>query len=124
MIIDTDYQRVLPRDLFNEAKLLKCLGRLVLLIHDRKIPFVGKVIHDGEPFKIGLSECGSLIVTNVQILVNNQAFAFKTTYNAKSNYPFYLETNDYSEILVFDESGEFSEEFIEFVKTIEYATKK
>ena len=28
------YRRVLPRDLFNEAKLLKCLGQLALIIHD------------------------------------------------------------------------------------------
>lgn len=122
--MNTEYQRVLPRDLFNEAKLLKCLGRLVLLIHDRKIPFIGEVIHDGEPFIIALNDEGSLIVTNVTIKVNKSAFTFKTTYNAKSNYPFYLETNDYSEVLVFDESGEFTEEFIEFVKTIDYATKK
>lgn len=122
--MNTDYQRVLPRDLFNEAKLLKCLGRLVLLIHDRKIPFIGEVIHDGEPFIIALNDEGSLIVTNVTIKVNKSAFTFKTTYNAKSNYPFYLETKDYSEVLVFDEGGEFTEEFIEFVKTIDYATKK
>ena len=122
--MNTDYQRVLPRDLFNEAKLLKCLGRLVLLIHDRKIPFIGEVIHDGEPFIIALNDEGSLIVTNVTIKVNKSAFTFKTTYNAKNNYPFYLETKDYSEVLVFDEGGEFTEEFIEFVKTIDYATKK
>jgi hypothetical protein len=28
------YIRVLPRDLFNEAKLLKCLGQLSLILHD------------------------------------------------------------------------------------------
>lgn len=30
------YTRVWPRDLFNEAKLLKCLGRLTLLAHHGK----------------------------------------------------------------------------------------
>ncbi len=45
-----EYTRVIPRDLFNEAKLLKCIGRLVLLIHDgdhNNISFE----HDGEPFE-------------------------------------------------------------------------
>lgn len=32
----SSYRRVLPRDLFNEAKLLKCLGQLSLMIHDGK----------------------------------------------------------------------------------------
>jgi hypothetical protein len=34
------YLRTIPRDLFNEAKLLKCLGRLSLLIHDGKAPSI------------------------------------------------------------------------------------
>ncbi len=29
------YHRVLPRDAFNEAKLLKCIGKLTLLIEDK-----------------------------------------------------------------------------------------
>lgn len=40
---DPEYQRVIPRDLFNEAKLLKCLGRLSLFIHDGKSPPILKV---------------------------------------------------------------------------------
>lgn len=29
------YTRVIPRDLFNEAKFLKCLGQVSLILHDR-----------------------------------------------------------------------------------------
>lgn len=29
------YQREIPRDLFNEANLLKCLGQISLIAHDR-----------------------------------------------------------------------------------------
>lgn len=112
----TDYQRVIPRDLFNESKLLKCMGRLCLLIHDRMIPFVGRVDHDGSPFVIGLIDDGSLTVTNVKVKVNGKYYRFKTTYNSKSNYPFFLETEDYEDILVFNESGDFDHEFIEFCK--------
>ena len=36
--MNTQYERVIPRDLFNEAKLLKCVGLLVLKIHDGENP--------------------------------------------------------------------------------------
>lgn len=32
------YIRVVPRDLFNESNLLKCLGHIALGIHDGKLP--------------------------------------------------------------------------------------
>ena len=44
------YTRVLPRDLFNEAKLMKCMGLLTLLIHDELIPDCLKFEYDQEPF--------------------------------------------------------------------------
>lgn len=32
------YFRVIPRDLFNEASLLKCYGRLAILLDDMRSP--------------------------------------------------------------------------------------
>ena len=37
MKIWAKYERVVPRDLFNEAILLKCMGKVCLLIEDRMI---------------------------------------------------------------------------------------
>ena len=112
------YKRVLPRDLFNESKLLKCIGRLCLLIHnDNNMPINIRFEHDGDPFKIQMLKDGSLTITNIEFLVNNISCIFKTTYNNKSNYPLFMEY-DNVEYLVFDENGEFEDEFIEICNNI------
>ena len=114
-----EYVRVIPRDLFNEAKLLKCIGRLCLLIHDNTTPCPMAFVQseDGEPFNIGLSEEGSLFVTNIHISIKGKIFPFKTTYNSKANYPLYLEY-EYCDYLVFDEQGNWDAEFIAFCETV------
>lgn len=111
------YQRVIPRDFFNEAKLLKCMGQLSLKILNIAVPNNIKITIEGngEPFKIYLLDEGSLFVGNYEILVNDIPMRFKTIYNSQANYPLYCEF-DYVDYLVFDESGEFTEEFIEFFK--------
>jgi hypothetical protein len=118
MKADINYNRVLPRDLFNEAKLLKCIGRLILLIEDNMTPVRMSYGENGEPFTIGLTDDGSLMVTNLGISINRRLQTFKTTYNSKSNYPLLLETPDYSEILVFSENGEFTPDFIQYAINI------
>lgn len=114
---EVEYIRVLPRDLFNEAKLLKCIGRLCLLIHDCTTPCEMAFTEDGKPFKIVLLEEGSLRVANIHISIKGKIFPFKTTYNSKSNYPLYLEYEccDYP---VFDEEGNFDPEFVAFTETV------
>lgn len=112
---DNDYKRVIPRDFFNEAKLLKCMGFLALKILDMQTPD-GIDIHieeSGEPFRIGLIQDGSLTVENYTITVNGEMVIMKSTYNSKSNFPLFCEIG-YDEVPVFDENGNFDEEFIEF----------
>ncbi len=118
MKTDAKYMRVIPRDLFNEAKLLKCIGLLCLKIHDRQTPVQMGIIETGKAFSIGLNEEGSLTITNLDILIKGQKFIFKTTYNSKSNFPLFVETYDCAEYTVFNEVGEFDQEFIDFCKTI------
>jgi hypothetical protein len=111
------YTRVIPRDFFNEAKLLKCMGILSLKILDCQLPegIEITISESGNPFNIQLSDDGSLYVANYQIKVNGQIVEFHTTYNSKSNYPFYASV-DYCEYQVFDDGGEFTDEFIEQFK--------
>lgn len=109
------YSRVIPRDFFNEAKLLKCLGQLSLAILDGKMPAgITVVIEEtGEPFQIELLREGCLYVANYETFINGQPTTFKTIYNAKSNYPLYCTSTDSEEeIEVFTDAGEFTEEFI------------
>lgn len=111
--IDTNYTRVLPRDLYNESKLLKCIGRLVLLIEDGHAPYGLQYEHEGEPFEIGLVEDGHLTFTNIHFSIGETELFLKTVYNSKNNYPLFLEYDnvDYE---VFDEHGHFTKEFFSF----------
>lgn len=117
-IINPKYKRVLPRDLFNEAKLLKCVGRLTLLIHDELTIYGFTFSHDGKPFIIGRNESdGSITVLNIMFYINRIELIFKTSLNAKDNYPFYceFESEDY---LVFNEDGEYTQEFMELCSNL------
>lgn len=109
-----NYIRVLPRDLFNEAKLLKCVGRLVLLIEDRLAPLGLQYDHDGEAFWIDLLEEGSLTISNVRFRVGEQFLLFKTTYNSKAPWPLFLQ-HDLVDYPVFDDEGELDVDFIHFI---------
>lgn len=115
----TTYKRVCPRDLFNESKLLKCVGRLCLKILDGMTPVPMKYNDENtHGFKVEQDGTGNLFIANLPISIKGKRYKFHTTYNCKSNYPLFVETEDYCEYLVFDETGEFTEEFIEFTKTL------
>lgn len=97
------YKRVLPRDLFNEAKLLKCLGRLCLLIEDDMCKL--EYDHDdefAEGFVIGqLQECGGIYPLNLRFytpagdefvcnspLNSRRAYSLVFTYKGEECYVF------------------------------------
>jgi hypothetical protein len=109
----TTYTRVIPRDFFNEAKLLKCMGQLALKILDRQLPDgIDIVIEEsGEPFNIELSEDGALFISNYGITINNNPAFIGSTYNSKAPYPLFV-CVDYEETQVFDDSGNFTTDFI------------
>lgn len=116
MKTELNYKRVMPRDLFNEAKLLKCMGLLIVCIQDEITP--APMSHnEPDEFVIGLREDGTLCVVNLTICVKRKPFRFHTTYNSKSNYPLFVE-HMRAEYRVFNEQGEWDEEFIEFCKLI------
>lgn len=99
------YQRVLPRDLFNEANLLKCIGRLVLLIEDGKLPgWTYK--HAGNAFIIEQDESdGSLSVFNILFYFNGGNVHMRRPLNARGPWP--LLADGYDECYVFDDDGNF-----------------
>ncbi len=111
----TNYIRVIPRDLFNEAKLLKCLGKLSLAILDCRLPqgITIAIEETGEPFQVELSDDGQLYIANFETFINGRITTFKTAYNSKLNYPFYcIHPDSLEDIEVFNEDGEFAAEFI------------
>lgn len=110
------YIRVIPRDFFNEAKLLKCMGQLSLAILDCKVPqgIELRIEENGDPFEIRLSDDGNLHVANYETFVNGRVTTFYTHYNSKLNYPFYcINPESSNEVKVFDEDGKWTEEFLE-----------
>lgn len=85
------YFRVLPRDLFNEANLLKCLGQLALIAHDRGRPDQISVITSGGAFNIAQrEEDGSIYCANVQIIIRNRRFEHRRPLNSREPWPLWL----------------------------------
>jgi hypothetical protein len=105
------YFRALPRALFNESTLKKCMGRLTLLIHDRMAPAGLKFDYESEPFDVGQWEGeGSLSIGNISIYIGDHKLLLKSPLNSRERYPLVCFFND-EEYVVFDDDGEFTEEF-------------
>lgn len=114
------YKRVIPRDFFNEALLLKSMGLLALKIHTAMIPPGIQIsieeeddkILEYEGFNIQLDgEAGILYVDNYNVFINKKKVFIGTVYNSKRRYPLVAYHNN-CEIEVFDEEGGFTEAFI------------
>jgi hypothetical protein len=121
-VVVAEYSRVIPRDLFNEAKLLKCLGQLSLLAHDgrdasgSRIP-AGLSVHflseGDEPFHILQREAdGGLVCSNIRVLAGGTEFQFYSIYNSRSPYPLVCVDGRGEEIEVFRDDGSLTSEFM------------
>lgn len=107
------HYRVIPRDFFNEAKLLKCLGQLQLAIQENRVNGLPLCVDfDGKPFKIAqLESGGSLCCLNYKVyLSNGERLVLFTPYNSKEAYPLIAEYRG-EEYYVFDEKGSFMPNF-------------
>lgn len=103
------YTRVVPRDLFNESKLLKCLGQLVLLIHDGMAPpklSYEHVNHEGIGFVICQDyDSGDIWCANVRFNIGNRPLHVVNPLNSREPYPLVCQT-----VITEDEDGEPLEE--------------
>ena len=106
------HHRALPRDFFNEAKLLKCLGQLEICILDKMANGLNLIsLYDGGPFKVEQDPAdGSLRVVNYAVVLNGDFLHLRTPLNARENYPL-IATYRGEEYYVFDESGKFMPNF-------------
>tara|TARA_Y100001972_G_C7615727_1_gene308730 strand:- start:799 stop:1152 length:354 start_codon:yes stop_codon:yes gene_type:complete len=106
MYSDYEHQRAIPRDLFNEAKLLKCWGNLSLKIHDNLSPVPMRIEWDNQPFDIKYDIDGDTYIANMKLYVNDQIQEVRCLMNSKDNYPMIFQNNlEY----VFDNMGNFNE---------------
>lgn len=104
------YVRVLPRDLFNESNLLKCLGRLWIILDETHGHNAKFITEDADCFEIDQSESsGCTYVRNIDFEIAGEAYSLTRPLNARSAWPLYAvncETDD--ETSVFDNEGNLS----------------
>lgn len=113
------YRRVIPRDLFNEANLLKCLGRLWICLDDRgghRAELLGPIGRQG--FDVRQSDMdGSISAENVHLLIAGyEAGRLWRPLNSREDWPLYLTDERDGEIEVFDDQGNLSAEFWDVIK--------
>jgi hypothetical protein len=109
------YLRVIPRDLFNEANLLKCYGQLWLNLDRLNLQGVG-LEHDGSEFEVEQDlQDGSLTIVNVPLNVRGEFFYPYRPLNSRRPYPLYLTTEEGTEIEVFNDDGSFTDDMMHFL---------
>ncbi len=116
------YMRVIPRDLFNESKLLKCLGQLSLIIHDKSEAFHLKLELDHfmprRGFVIDQDESdGALYCSNLIFKVKGERVNLRSKYNSKDPYPLMYEAEETCYCDLFSDDGSLSEGFKEWARS-------
>ncbi|AXH72700.1 MAG: hypothetical protein [Caudoviricetes sp.] len=111
------YNRIIPRDLFNEANLLKCLGRLYINLEEYCNIGV-EMINDGDSFDIHQNEDdGSIYCVNVNLMKNGKSVNLFRPLNSRIEWPLIFINDENEENLVFDGFANFTHEFVDFLKS-------
>jgi hypothetical protein len=109
-----NYIRVLPRDLFNEANLLKCLGQLWIAIDG--LDGAGFLVDDVSRFEIEQDQNdGSLYVANLLFALRARLVHLSRPLNSRAPWPLYLaipEDPDFDVIAVFNDDGSLSDDML------------
>ncbi len=110
------YERVLPRDAFNEANFLKCLGQLTLIHLNYGLPKGFEIHFDGNAFDLDQTCDGELMCWNFDLYLSSFRVELTRPLNSRDPWPLYASVhgvNDYlHQVPVFNEEGQFSEEFL------------
>ena len=107
------YRRVIPRDLFNEASLLKCLGRLYIVTEN--LAAVTIFHSENQPFAIDQDQAdGSIWCSTVRIEIKGRRYVHRRPLNSREPWPLYVypaSGDEGDEIDVFDDDGNLSPDF-------------
>lgn len=115
MLVES-YNRVIPRDLFNDGNLLKCYGQLFLNLE--KMGMEEMLQHDGDPFNIEQTDDGDTYISNIQLGIGEHYYGLSRPINSRQPFPLYLTNQDGDMIDVFTDAGAFSEDMKEFLKSV------
>lgn len=108
-----NYCRVIPRDLFNEANLLKCLGRFWIATEQYQ-PRKVQIEYDGEPFDVRQDDDGRLWAENIGIFIQDKPYWHYRPLNSRQPWPLYLNTDDDC-IPVFTDDGQLTTELLALI---------
>jgi len=110
------YDRVIPRDLFNEGNLLKCYGQLYLNLE--KMGMEDCLKYTGGQFHVEQDQSdGSTYLLNVHLIVRGQLYPLRRPLNSRDPYPLYVHVSeDDDPIEVFTDNGTFTPEMVAWLK--------
>ena len=115
--------RVIPRDLFNEANLMKCYAQIYLNLEKMNVDAHLTPPNEDEGFHIIIDEgTGGTSISNVQFLVGGEPVELFRPLNSREDWPLYMMKEDGEEISVFEDNGKFTYEFNEFL--YQFPTRK
>lgn len=112
------YARVIPRDLFNEASLLKCYGRLWICL-DETPDHRAELVHDGRAFIVWQCEGdGSISILNVKLLLGGKVVNLARPLNSREPWPLWAEAEwcGVDDIRVFDDDGNLSADMLALIR--------
>ena len=110
------YKRVIPRDLFNEASLLKCYGRIFINLETAKLSDV-HLEHTGNTFDVEQDPgSGDIHLANIHLMVRGKPCRLYRTLNSRHPWPLYAVDENEEDIPVFDDDGSFSPEMTAFLR--------
>ena len=108
-----NYFRVIPRDLFNEANLLKCLGQLY--IQTECYEHADVVYTDDEPFDIWqCPHSGNLHCGNVTLKIKGRSYDCYRPLTSRDPYPLWID-GPQDAIAIFCDDDSLTEEFKGFI---------
>jgi hypothetical protein len=108
------YTRVMPRDMFNDSNLLKCMGCVYINLEKLNLRHA-ELEPDAESFDIEQNpDDGSTYVANVPLIVNGERYRLFRPLNSREPFPLYVIAGD-EEISVFNDNGSFDIDFLSFI---------
>lgn len=112
------YTRVIPRDLFNEASLLKCNGALFIAL-ERCNGAARFSVEDLSSFDIvQRQDDGAIYVENLTLFIGDVEYRLTRPLNSRQPWPLYAEAVDnvdWEPVMVFADDGSLSLEFADLL---------
>lgn len=114
------YRRTLPRDLFNEASLLKCMGRLWILLNQTRDHAAKILEEEVDCFEIDQDQSsGAIYVASLTFQVRGTVYPLHRPLNSREPWPLWVEApdgdDDFDSIPVFDDDGNFSDDMKQLI---------